>query len=314
MPQMSLRPGEVLDVGDVPVLFRATDGVRARGLRGFIAGFGPASAAARVSVTVRARQPAKPRRQADYVVDDFDVWADGVTMHADLGPDGRAMATDSTALVGLTDEGAMRSLHAALLIVLTHLLAQRDRFVLHAGAIASGGAAYVVAGPTGTGKSTLVAAALESGWEALGDDMVVLRKERSGLAVAGIPRPVAVPSDLGSALGSDPASYDPRNRRVVPPSALEPGWFPVAGLIAVGHGTGREGALTALGGVDALRLARHSFTSSGNPVLFRRFFGPAATLARLPGWRLDHGADAATRLAAAQRLLGGVLAGAPGRP
>ena len=64
----------------------------------------------------------------------------------------------------------------------------------------------------------------------------------------------------------------------------------------------------------AMMVRNGTFTSSGNPVLFRRFFGPAATLARLPGWRLDHGADAATRLAAAQRLLGGVLAGAPGRP
>jgi hypothetical protein len=311
MPQMSLRSGEVFDVGDVPVLFRATDAVRASALRRFVSGFSPATAHA--TVTVRARRPAVPSREADYAVDDFAVWADGAAMHADLGPDGRASATASSAVIGLTAEGAARSLPSALLIVLTHLLAHRDRFLLHAGAIARDGGAYVVAGPSGAGKSTLVAAALESGWQALADDMAIVRVDDAGLAVDGIRRPVAVPGDLGSALGDAPLSDDPRGRRIVPAAALEAGWFRAAGLIAVGHGIGPAGGLSDLGGVDALRLVRHSFTSTGNAALFRRFLAPAATLARLPGWRLDHGADATTRLAAARRLLADVLAATPAR-
>lgn len=311
---VSLRAGEVFDVGGVPTLFRATDTRRARSLGAFLAGFAPASLRAEATVTVRARRPAVPRRAADYAVDDWDVWADGATMHADFGPDGRAVAAGADAVIGLTDEGAARSMHGTLLVVLTHVLAQRDRFLLHAGAVASPGGAYLVAGRSGAGKSTLVAAALESGCQALADDMVVVRVDGDGMTATGIPRPVAVPGDLESALRRAPFPEDVRGRQFVAPDALASGWFPVAGLIAVGHSADAGGALASLDAVDALRLVRTSFTSAGNPALFRRFFGPAAALARLPGWRLDHGADPGTRLAVAGRLLEAVLAAPAGRP
>src|SRR2546421_712555 len=190
MPGMGLRSGEVFDVGDVPVLFRATDALRADALGGFLAGFAPADAAPEGSVSVRARRPAMPARRADHVVDGFRVWIAGTTMHVHLGTVARASATDSTAVVGVSGDSAARALPVALLFVLTHVLAYRDRFLLHAGAVVGHGHAYVVVGESGSGKSTLVAAALESGWQAVADDMVVVRVEDSGVAIAGIPRPI----------------------------------------------------------------------------------------------------------------------------
>ena len=140
--------------------------------------------------------------------------------------------------------------------------------------------------------------------------MTVLRSDGSHLELSGIRRPIAVPADVSSsAVGGEAAPGDVRGRCVVSPSALESGWFPVAGVIAVGHSPSGTGRLSPLAGQEALRRVLTSFTSIANPDLLRRFFGPAAALSRLPGWRLEHGADPATRLDSARRMLDGVLAG-----
>jgi hypothetical protein len=296
------------------VLFRATDKTRAEALERFLGGFESAAGPAEASVRVGARFPAMPTRPPDHVVDGFDLWTAGTTMHVDLTPTARATATDSTALVGVTDEAALRSFPAAFLFVATHLLALRDRFLVHAGAVAHGGRAYVVVGGSGTGKSTLIAAALDSDWKALADDMTVLRSEGSHLAVSGIRRPIAVPADVTPSVGAELVSGDARGRHVVPATALESEWLPVAGLIAVGHSASSTGGLTPLAGQEALRLVLKSFTSVANPDLLRLFFGSAAALSRLPAWRLEHGADPTTRLESARRLLDGVLAGRGARP
>ena len=117
-----------------------------------------------------------------------------------------------------------------------------------------------------------------SDWQALADDMTVVRAEGSRLLVSGIRRPVAVPADVAPSLGAVPAPGDARGRHVVPPSALESGWLPVVGLIAVGHGASSAGRLEPVAGQEALRLVLKSFTSVANPNLLRRFFGPAAAV------------------------------------
>ena len=296
------------------MLFRATDQTRAEALERFLAGFASTRDPQGASVRLGARFPAMPRRRADQVVDGFHLWTAGTTMHVDLAPTARATANDTTALVGVTDEAALRSFPVAFLFVATHLLAMHDRFLVHAGAVAHRGEAYVVVGGSGMGKSTLVAAALDSDWQALADDMTVVRAEGSRLRVSGIRRPVAVPADVAPSLGAVPAPGDARGRRVVPPSALESGWLPVVGLIAVGHGASSAGRLEPVAGQEALRLVLKSFTSVANPNLLRRFFGPAAALSRLPCWRLEHGADPTTRLESARRLLRDVLAGPLAHP
>jgi hypothetical protein len=311
---MGLLTGRVVAVGDVPVLFKATDPTRAEALERFLAGFASNVGPEDASVRLGARLPAMPRRRADHVVDGFDLWTAGPTMHVDLAPTARATANESTALVGVTDEAALRSFPVAFLFVATHLLALRDRFLIHAGAVVHRGRAYVVVGESGMGKSTLIGAALGSDWKALADDMTVLRSDGPHLAATGIRRPIAVPAEVTPSVGAELIPGDPRRRRVVLPTALESGWFPVAGLIAVGHAASSTGHLTPLAGQEALRLVLRSFTSVANPDLLRRFFGSAAALSRLPGWRLEHGADPATRLESARRLLDGVLAGWGPRP
>lgn len=310
MASMGRRAGRVVDVADVPVQFRATDRVRAEPVERFLAGFLDADKAPEAVVRVGAVLPAVPRRRADQVIDGFDVWTSGAALRVRLGASCRVTADESSAVIGLGEDVAGESLAPAFHFVVTHLLGLRDRFVVHGAAIAHEGRAFVVIGPTGTGKSTLIGATLESDWRPLGDDLVVLRMEGDDVMVAGIRRPATVPGDVGAPAGAQAVARDPRRRWVVPPDVLKAGWFPVAGVIAVGHGVSPLGALGPLTGHDALRLLLRSFTSVANPMLMRRFLAQSSAVARLPGWRLEHGTDASSRLDRALFLLDSVLADA----
>ncbi len=87
------------------------------------------------------------------------------------------------------------------------------RALVHGAVVARGDAAVLLVGPSGRGKSTAALAALESGWELLGDDLAVVRRDGgtpvpdpgsaagSGSVsgpwlVEGVRRPVAVPADM----------------------------------------------------------------------------------------------------------------------
>jgi hypothetical protein len=166
------------------------------------------------------------------------------------------------------------------------------------------GVAYVALGPTGSGKSTLALAALSAGWQLLGDDMVAVRDAHTGLEVAGIPRRPAVPGDLGlTANGGRPLDDDHRARWGLPKGSLTGGWFPVAGVVFVGHGRTRTGALQPLAGEDALFRVLRAFSSSTDPRHLSRFFPVAGALTGLPLVELSHGNDASTRVRVARRLL-----------
>ncbi|HEY8470882.1 MAG TPA: hypothetical protein VIL18_14620 [Longimicrobiales bacterium] len=87
---------------------------------------------------------------------------------------GRARRTDMTAIarlapVLLADADRLRAVLDALVLF---LLTALDRQPVHAAAIARDGAALVLAGPGGIGKSTLAYAALRAGLDVLGDDAV----------------------------------------------------------------------------------------------------------------------------------------------
>ena len=81
------------------------------------------------------------------------------------------------------------------------------------------------------------------------------------------------------------------------------GWFPVAGVIIVGHSASAQGDLEPLAGEPTLYRVLGSFSSATDPLLLAQFFPIAAALSRLPSWSLDHGVDARTRLDIAQRFL-----------
>jgi hypothetical protein len=70
------------------------------------------------------------------------------------------------------------------------LLYQRGQLPLHAGAVAFGGQAVAIAGPSGIGKSTLVAHLARQGRPVLCDDTCAVRFDAGGHAIAspGLPR------------------------------------------------------------------------------------------------------------------------------
>lgn len=72
--------------------------------------------------------------------------------------------------------------------VMGYLLFRLGRLALHAGVIAWRGAAFVVAGVQGAGKSTTVTALIQRGCAAISDDVAVLAKQAGGWAVfPGVP-------------------------------------------------------------------------------------------------------------------------------
>jgi hypothetical protein len=67
--------------------------------------------------------------------------------------------------------------HLLLNQILPLVLSRRDRLVLHAGAVSIGGEVFAFIGPTGSGKSTLVAACANAGAEVVADDSVVISRQ-----------------------------------------------------------------------------------------------------------------------------------------
>ncbi len=231
-------------------------------------------------------------------------------MHLDDVPVGARVTPDGAWIGGHSDD-LDRAWQQLFHFTVTHLLAHHDRYVLHAaGLVAENGAAYVVLGASGQGKSTLALAAVTSGWRLLGDDLVVIRRGAAGLEASGIARRVAVPGDLGAVLGvpAPPVTGDHRGRWELDVDVLSRGWFPVAGIVEVGHSPTPDGELSALPGEDAMYRVLGGFSSVTDPLLLTKFFPIAGSLCQFPRWRLGHGVDPGTRLEVAQRLLEQVTA------
>ncbi|SHM56180.1 hypothetical protein SAMN05216593_101536 [Pseudomonas asturiensis] len=76
-----------------------------------------------------------------------------------------------------TDADAIPFLLSTALAALLH---QRKLLTLHAGAVSLGGQAIALCGPSGVGKSTLIASLCVAGCELLGDDVSVIQADASG--------------------------------------------------------------------------------------------------------------------------------------
>ncbi len=70
--------------------------------------------------------------------------------------------------------------------------AEPEALHLHAGCVALGDRAAVIAAPSGTGKSTLTTALVTRGWTYLSDETV--RVDDGGLQVSGFPKPLTIKS------------------------------------------------------------------------------------------------------------------------
>jgi hypothetical protein len=94
------------------------------------------------------------------------------------GSSGRADARSRTAAARVTEAllADRRHFRYSVLEALTLALITRlDREPLHAGGLVRGGSALLLAGPSGTGKSTLVYAAARAGFSVLAEDAVFLQ-------------------------------------------------------------------------------------------------------------------------------------------
>ncbi|HYH80340.1 MAG TPA: hypothetical protein VEX86_11100, partial [Longimicrobium sp.] len=104
--------------------------------------------------------------------------------------------------------------------LLLFLLTRAGRVPLHASGVVVGGTAAVLAGPSGTGKSTLALAALGAGLPVLSDDTVYVQL-RPRLRVWGFPRPIHVfPDDALAGAGGAARLRSGRWKTAVP---LPPG-------------------------------------------------------------------------------------------
>jgi hypothetical protein len=297
----------VVDLGDLPVAFRAVDRERAAAITRLLGGLEARSVPARAEIRYQRRRPATPRRRPSHAYPRVRVWHrdDELVVQFDDEPAG-ARATPDAVWIGGPSHDLDRVFRQLFHFSVTHLLAHHHRYVLHAaGLVTTEGNAYVVVGATGQGKSTLALAAVASGWGLLADDLVVIRRCERGLEASGIARSVAVPGDLGDVLpvSAPPIPGDERGRRDLGFECLTKGWFPVAGVIVVGHSASTDGDLEPLAGEPTLYRVLGAFSSATDPRLLTQFFPIAAAMSRLPSLSLGHGVDAATRLATACRFL-----------
>ena len=91
--------------------------------------------------------------------------------------------------------------HPLATISLMELLERRGRYALHAACLADGGRGVLVAGPTGSGKSTLTLALLRAGLEFVSDDLVFLVPGEPAVAALGFADAVGVTEDAATRFG-----------------------------------------------------------------------------------------------------------------
>ncbi len=188
--------------------------------------------------------------------------------------------------------------------LVTQLLAPHDRFVVHGGAIQRNGAATLVLGGTGSGKSTVVASALLAGWHALADDLVVLRPGTDAPEVSGIAKPLTVDRDVADATGlpNEAVDGDARGRcRLL--VGVERGWFPVASTVLSAHGDTPTSAWHPLGTAALSEWLLYSFLARHDAGRRTPFLPVVAATVRRGGRELRHGTDGPRRIAAVAALL-----------
>ncbi|MGY1769908.1 hypothetical protein [Blastococcus sp. SYSU D00813] len=196
--------------------------------------------------------------------------------------------------------------------VLPLFLARRGAVVLHGAVLGSGGAAIVLSGPTGAGKSTLSAYVAQLGWTVGGDDGAVLSFAADVTVEPTYPTVRLTPDavqllDLPVDVGRDVAG----KRRTEPGSIATTAWTPTR-LAAVVHIQPTDG------GAGFTRLQGAEAHASLFAVTFHADLGPGGLLRNVVD-RLAVLAETVTvgrlavprgarGLAAAERILATVIA------
>jgi hypothetical protein len=119
------------------------------------------------------------------------------------------------------------------------LLQWRGRFVLHASAVANGGRVRVVAGASGSGKSTTAAAHIARGWRLVADDLVVIDLDGDEPRVLPAYPQLRLWPDAAAALGIEIGSTErvhrDHDKRIVPiaPGDLASESLPMESIVII---------------------------------------------------------------------------------
>ena len=145
------------------------------------------------------------------------------------------------------------------------ILTQRSRFVLHASTVAIDDWAVAFAGPSGRGKSTLVAALHDRGYPLIADDMTVIDAQQTPPIVQpGFPR-VKLWPDSASALSHDieelPLIHPERTKRSVASERFHQDALPIARCYLLEDGDAESSAEIA-GPEAVLTLIRSTYQAS----------------------------------------------------
>jgi hypothetical protein len=305
--------GRIVDIGGFPILLRAGDLAHAEAMAALLGTCHACAGPSELSIGFGARAPKVPPRPPDESYGDVRLWRDGEVLYLSHAGNLTARATPRSIDAGATAGDFRAGFHSIFPYAITHALAFKECFVLHAATIVRDNRVVLVLANSGKGKSTLVLAASQHGWDALGDDLAVLRRAAGGFEVAGIHRPLTVPADVAGAL-VDPSPNDYRRRMLVEACKWQSGWHPLACCLAVEHGQIPEGELRTVSGGELFELALGAFAGLGQPEFVRKILPVAAALTGFPSWELRHSPNPAQRLAVAGRLLDEVWLAASGAP
>jgi hypothetical protein len=145
-----------------------------------------------------AYRPADDRLRADF---------GSVRMHGAIDRGLVRMSAESYA-----HESQYLAAHPLTMVALCELLKRHGRYNLHAGCVAHEGHGALIAGPSGTGKSTLVLALAKAGLDFLSDDMTFLAGAEDGVEAHGFADAIGVTPDTAARFSelSDLAQAQPR--------------------------------------------------------------------------------------------------------
>jgi hypothetical protein len=121
-------------------------------------------------------------------------------------------------------------------------------WLLHAAALERDGRAFVFAGPSGAGKTSLTLALLARGWRLLTEEIALVDRE---LFVRGLARPIHLPSEREVPAGWRHRPYPIRGGASTivahpPPGARTSGPLPVGAIVRISHAPGAAATLDPL--------------------------------------------------------------------
>ncbi len=116
----------------------------------------------------------------------------------------------------------------------------RGDVMMHAAHIGNGDDGLIVLGPTGSGKSTLVAAAFAGSWDVHGDDLAIVRRHVGVASAHGIPKRPSFDPLISDAvpIPLEPAVGDWRGRLTPSSDHMASGWTSIRAVVEVDHDQG----------------------------------------------------------------------------